>query len=711
MQDVVRSVDGRLVNRSMVFVQKQYAFIQEGHTEAEAFKLTEAALAEEEGKALKQLEEVTAQARATGAVPALSAMERQKDGRWDRLQFWRKELSSSPYETWSHGKQASLDRWLTKDMLEWEPHQTRYLGQQRFQDSLKAARETIFADVVKPLREKLRTVESAEGTDLTPEDLYSFQLEQAMGEYQEWEEKMLARRAGTWASEEIAALQEWLERNHALVMPGVQDPRPQVAGGFADQARRQARGQVLQYMAFPLLRPEFQSIPYLSRYLARAFAEVAKQEAGRGLRPILISGPLGRREADFAAGEAMLNDALPKLVVKTFVTVAVERPFAWELMRCLLTERIRTAASAAALETLPELRGLGGREAMAQHVEGLIQHLTEVLMTLAADEDTSGLGQDIEVAYGAVNELHRVAQELLHAGEAGAEGGAEAGHAYDAAIDAYKQELHGWVAEDLAIGEALRKFDPKVEAMFGVGVPEAHKAQEAAMERKQSQVLEEAGRDFAFRKREAGRWAWEKSVGLGEVDEYDTRWLRRPQKGREAAKRGEEAGEAEDEYVNQQDMEDWRVELEASGLLEAREQEGAGETKPEERQGPPERAQTGRRGGPRDAKRSEGGIGGWGPRDGGERGRGREAKEGLEGRGARGGRPGRRKSSGGRGEEGSASARGRGTEGGGLNDGTGQVMQPKKGEGGGKENVRRSHGRRGGENPEDGGGKAGEKKE
>ena len=141
----------------MVFVQKQHDFIKKGHTEAEAFTLTEKALVEEESRALKQLEEMTAEARAKGAVPALSAIEREQDGdsRWERLQFWRKELGESPYECWPHGKQASLDRWLTKDLLGWAPHQTRYLGQERFILQLHAVRELIFADVQAPMKQGL----------------------------------------------------------------------------------------------------------------------------------------------------------------------------------------------------------------------------------------------------------------------------------------------------------------------------------------------------------------------------------------------------------------------------------------------------------------------------------------------------------------------------------------------------------------------------
>lgn len=191
---MVRTVDGLLVNRSMVFVQKQHDFIKKGHTEAEAFKLTEKALVEEESRALKQLEEMTAEARAKGAVPAISAIERAQDGdsRWERLQFWRKELGESPYESWSHGKQASLDRWLTKDMLGWAPHQTRYLGQERFMVHLQAVRELIFADVLVGMRQKVKGGE----VGLTEEELYGLRYQTAMGEFREWEGRLVGRRGG-----------------------------------------------------------------------------------------------------------------------------------------------------------------------------------------------------------------------------------------------------------------------------------------------------------------------------------------------------------------------------------------------------------------------------------------------------------------------------------------------------------------------------------
>ena len=646
-------MDGLLVNRSMVFVQKQHDFIKRGHTEAEAFKLTEKALVEEESRALKQLEEMTAEARAKGAVPAISAIEREQDGdsRWERLQFWRKELGESPYETWSHGKQASLDRWLTKDMLGWAPHQTRYLGQERFMVHLQAVRELIFADVLVPMRQKLKGGGEGE-VGLTEEELYGLRYQTAMGEYREWEGKLVGRRGGDWGKEGMEELQQWVDENYELILTGVRDAWPQVEGGVTDMERKAARRQVLLVMAFPLLRPEMQGVPYLSRYLTRAFSEVSKYEACAGLRPIVSSsGPLGKAKADYAVGESVMNDAMPKLVVKSFVTLALERPFAWQLMRYLLIYRISNAPSVAALENLPELRGMGGRGEIAKHVEGQWKNLTDILMTLAVDDDTSGLGQDIEMAYEGINELHRVAQELLFL-EAAEEGGKEGGHSFvDREIAAYVAEHHGWVDEDLAIGEVLRRYDATVEGMFGADIPPAHKAQVARVEKRESEVLESARLDFAFSKREGGRWAWERAEGRQEVDEYDREWLAR----RKVEVGEEEGGEGGMEGgVNEEDLEDWQLELKASGIKTAEEEEEEKKAK-------------------EDAKSAEASRGGYEPRGdwqrGGDRGRGRGGRGGGRGDGRGGGRGGGdRFGGGGRDREGQYGGPGRGGGNGGRGD-------------------------------------------
>ena len=703
--EVVRTVDGRLVNRSMVFVQKQHAFMQQGHPEPEAFRLTEKALAEEEMQALKQLEVMTTEARVKGGAPALSALEKDKqDGRWERLQFWRKELKQSPYEAWSHGKQASLDRWMTQQLLGWEPHQTRYLGQERFRVHLQAVRELIFADVLGPLRHKLRTAEADEA--LTEEDLWGLRHQQALGEFRDWEGKLLGKRAGEWPAEDLAALQDWLDANHAMVLTGTEDATPQVEGGVTDQERRQARRNVLQYMAFPLLRPEMQGVPYLSRYLTRAFNDVAKHEAVAGLRPIL-AGPLGKRKADYAAAEATLNDALPKMVVKTFVTLALERPFAWQLLRYLLVYRVANAPSVEALENLPELRGLGGRGNMAKHVEGQFKNVTSILMTLATDDDTSGLGQDITLAYEAINELHRVAQELLH-GESGA-----ASHPTDLEIEAHVQRHHGWIDEDLAIGEVLRNYDATVESMFGSNIPPAHRAQQDAMEKRESDVLEAARLDFAFVKREGGRVTWEKSAGFVEMDAYDQKWLARKARGKGATK--EEDAKEWDVEVNPEDVEDWKLELRSAGVRDGTVEDGEeANAKGEEPGSLLEELRGMKVGDERQQQR-------WGDRDG--NGRGGSRRGGFGGRGGGGGWGGGGRGWQPRGAEGNAPRGGGRFAGGGGRDGprradaaagVGDGSFRKRGEGGGQPSRRgggggggEGRGGRGGRGGRRGGGQAG----
>jgi hypothetical protein len=236
----MRMVDGLVVNKSFVFALKQHELMKKGHSEEEAFKLAEAALVEEENLALKkvreaavslatphalrgipreatwpvvltssvpvwQLNELTAEARKLGAVPAMSSIDAEDD-RWERFQvrlqrlcltlrtrtgersdlgrrlqlplmhhpthvtpdlgmmsefprpltptalpqFWREQLRQSPYEVWPRGKRASLDHWLARSVLEWQPHQTRYLGKQAFAEGLRVVRETVFADVLQP---------------------------------------------------------------------------------------------------------------------------------------------------------------------------------------------------------------------------------------------------------------------------------------------------------------------------------------------------------------------------------------------------------------------------------------------------------------------------------------------------------------------------------------------------------------------------------
>jgi len=58
-EEVVRTVDGMVVSRSLVFAQKQYELMQKGLSAKEAFTKAQEALVEEEKKALKEVKERT----------------------------------------------------------------------------------------------------------------------------------------------------------------------------------------------------------------------------------------------------------------------------------------------------------------------------------------------------------------------------------------------------------------------------------------------------------------------------------------------------------------------------------------------------------------------------------------------------------------------------------------------------------------------------
>jgi hypothetical protein len=147
--------------------------------------------------------------------------------------------------------------------------------------------------------------------------------------------------------------------------------------------------QVLQYMAFPLLRPELQALPYLTAPLTRLVLDIAKSEAV-GLRPIL-TGPLGTRKLDLVTAENNLNDSLPKLVVKTYVAAAVEKPFTWRLLGFVLRDRLANAAPET-MANLPELRNMSGKE-MAEYGWDCWASLSEVLHAIAFEEETSSLSE------------------------------------------------------------------------------------------------------------------------------------------------------------------------------------------------------------------------------------------------------------------------------------------------------------------------------
>jgi hypothetical protein len=54
-EELTRLVDGRLVTRSWLFVQKQYELMREGRDEREAYQLAEQAVLEEERNALERV--------------------------------------------------------------------------------------------------------------------------------------------------------------------------------------------------------------------------------------------------------------------------------------------------------------------------------------------------------------------------------------------------------------------------------------------------------------------------------------------------------------------------------------------------------------------------------------------------------------------------------------------------------------------------------
>lgn len=430
-------------------------------------------------------------------------------------QFWRTQLQEKPYLVWDKDKKASLDNWIVRKVLGWQPHQTRYLGKERFQEALAAVREVMFQDLVP-------AAEAAEAA-LTEKELETLRYERAEAEYKDLEARMVKTRPSQWSEEELSGMSEWLQQNHEYVLLNVKDKAAAdsvVPGGLTDLERRRARLKVLQYMAFPLLRPEFQAVPSLSRFLAKAVLDMAKLEA-YGLRPIL-RGPLGGATPDYAAAESMLNEWLPKFIVKTYVVVAVERPFTWRLLQHVLTTRA-AQCKPEELSNLPELRGLSSPEEVASVVEERWRSLSETLFAIAYDDDVTRLKDDIQKAYQGINELHRIAEELLHLHGPG--------HPIDDDIQAFLDDHHGFAEEvkedlstpsllsllgdrrprlmmscrlamvqDAAVAEGLRKYDETVDEMLKFEQPLLEKAAESRL-RQESDVLESARLDFTWQAR------------------------------------------------------------------------------------------------------------------------------------------------------------------------------------------------------------------
>lgn len=331
---------------------------------------------------------------------------------------------------------------------------------------------------------------------------------EAVDEYASTQDRMLTSRPSTWAAAEIDELRSWLEANGRHVIPALQPEDEEEEGEDVeamDPDLRKARLDVLQYIAFPLLRPEFQAIPSLSAFVSRAVLEVSKAEA-KGLLPILTKRLNPSGTPDLSKAEALLSESLPKLVVKTYLTLMLERPFTWRLLRHVLLSRVADTQPEA-LGNLPELRDVRSSREVADVVEAKFTALSSALDAIVHDDDAAKLQDDIAAAYQRINELHRIAEELLHL-----EG---PGHEIDAGIQTLLDYHHGtvtdvrphkellpklskhtqthscpsfqtlcvfssswpflslssFVPQEVAIGEALRPMDEEVDEKLGLNDP------------------------------------------------------------------------------------------------------------------------------------------------------------------------------------------------------------------------------------------------
>ena len=289
----------------------------------------------------------------------------------------------------------------------------------------------MFADVLRAY--ELSSEEG--GIKLSQDDMLSFLQERAQAEYLSWEERILAKRGCAWTEAEMTELARWLDSNKDVILAGLEaGPTKQ-----EDVDRYNLRGRLIEAMVFPLLRPEFQGLPYLSRAVTQAFCRVAKPEAD-GLKA-LVNGPLGtgRRKVDLSTIEATVNDVLPKFVVKVYASVAVERPFTWQLLGHVLIDRTHDTP-VSAFKNLPDLRSLPGPDEVAEYVKGKWRNLTERLTLLAHEEETGNLREDIAGAYQGLNEVHRIAEEILHSS-------GRVGHNLDEDFFAIQEIHHGWIDE------------------------------------------------------------------------------------------------------------------------------------------------------------------------------------------------------------------------------------------------------------------------
>lgn len=265
---------------------------------------------------------------------------------------------------------------------------------------------------------------------------------EAVDEYASTQDRMLTSRPSTWAAAEIDELRSWLEANGRHVIPALQPEEDEEEEEGEDVEAmdpdlRKARLDVLQYIAFPLLRPEFQAIPSLSAFVSRAVLEVSKAEA-KGLLPILTKRLNPSGTPDLSKAEALLSESLPKLVVKTYLTLMLERPFTWRLLRHVLLSRVADTQPEA-LGNLPELRDVRSSREVADVVEAKFTALSSALDAIVHDDDAAKLQDDIAAAYQRINELHRIAEELLHL--------QGPGHEIDAGIQTLLDYHHGTVTD------------------------------------------------------------------------------------------------------------------------------------------------------------------------------------------------------------------------------------------------------------------------
>jgi len=297
--------------------------------------------------------------------------------------------------------------------------------------------QVVFADILK----SYEVPEEHGGIKLSDDDMMSFLQQRAKEEYTAWQERLVAQRGNKWPEGDIAQFMGWVKENHSLLLSGVERSREEGTEGESNGEYDDLRMKLVEAVMFPLLRPEFQGLPYLTRTVTEVFSHTAHKEAHGGVLVGLLKGFKSghSRKHDVSSLEATVNDVLPKLVVKVYATVSVEKPFTWHLLGHVLMDRTRSTPLSA-FKNLPDMRGLEGKGEVADYVRGKWQNLTKRLTMLALEEETASLGEDILNAYQSLNELHRIAEEILHHS-------GEAVHSVDEQVAAVKELHHGWIDE------------------------------------------------------------------------------------------------------------------------------------------------------------------------------------------------------------------------------------------------------------------------